>query len=245
MEGSAPASGVTEERPVEQEKAAPGAKRPLKRSTRIGLTVIGILTLIAVLGFSGTYFFYSRNYVTTDNAQIDGDKINITAPASGYLTDWAGSQGAQVQRDEVLGRIKMTGGFVASLKAIRSPGTGTIAVDNGIEGSFVTVGTQLAAAYNLESIYVTARIEETDVDEVRVGAPVDIDVDAFPGAEVTGRVIEVQNSAATQFDLFPEQNSSGNFQKETQVIPVKIALTSTAGRPLLPGMNVTVQIHKH
>jgi multidrug resistance efflux pump len=144
-----------------------------------------------------------------------------------------------------VGRIKMTGGFVASLKAIRSPGEGTIAVDNGIEGAFVTVGTQLAAAYDLQAIYVTARVEETYVDDVHVGAPVDIDVDAFPGAEVTGRVIEIQNSAATQFDLFPQQNSSGNFQKETQMIPVKIALTSTAGRPLLPGMNVTVQIHKH
>ncbi|HTK63914.1 MAG TPA: efflux RND transporter periplasmic adaptor subunit [Pseudonocardia sp.] len=245
MEGPAPASSATEERPVEQQQVAPPKKRPLKRSTRIGLTVIGILTVIAILAFSGTYFFYSRNYVSTDNAQVDGDKITITAPASGYLTDWTGAQGTQVKKEQVLGRIKMTGGFVASLKAIRSPGAGTIAVDNGIEGSFVTVGTQLAAAYNLESSYVTARVEETDVDEVRVGAPVDIAVDAFPGAEVTGRVVEIQNSAATQFDLFPEQNSSGNFQKETQMIPVKIALTSTAGRPLLPGMNVTVQIHKH
>jgi multidrug resistance efflux pump len=245
MEGPAPAPSVTGERPVEIEQTAPGKKRPLKRSTRIGLTVIGILTVIAVLGFSGTYFFYSRNYVSTDNAQVDGDKITITAPASGYLTDWTGSQGTQVRRDQTLGRIKMTGGFVASLKAIKSPGAGTIAVDNGIEGAWVTAGTQLASAYDLEGIYVTARVEETDVDEVHVGAPVDIDVDAFPGAEVTGRVIEVQNAAATQFDLFPEQNSSGNFQKETQVIPVKIALTSTASRPLLPGMNVTVQIHKH
>jgi multidrug resistance efflux pump len=245
MEGPGPSPSVTEERPTTGAAAPKPGKRPLKRSTRIGLTVIGILTLIAILGFSGTYFFYSRNYVSTDNAQVDGDKITVVAPASGYLTDWAGSQGTQVKRDELLGRIKMTGGFVASLKAIRSPGAGTIAVDNGIEGSFVTVGTQLAAAYDLQSIYVTARVEETDVDDVHVGAPVDIDVDAFPGAQVTGRVTEIQNSAATQFDLFPEQNSSGNFQKETQMIPVKIALTSTDSRPLLPGMNVTVEIHKH
>ncbi|HEY9418469.1 MAG TPA: efflux RND transporter periplasmic adaptor subunit [Pseudonocardia sp.] len=245
MEGPAPAPSVTGERPAENQQPVPGQKRPLKRSTRIGLTVIGILTVIAILGFSGTYFLYSRNYVSTDNAQIDGDKVTITAPASGYLTDWAGGQGTEVKRDEVLGRIKMTGGFVAALKAIKSPGAGTIAVDNGIEGAYVTVGTQLAAAYDLQSIYVTARVEETDVGEVHVGAPVDIDVDAFPGAQVTGRVAEIQNSAATQFDLFPEQNSSGNFQKETQMIPVKIALTGTAGRPLLPGMNVTVEIHKH
>jgi multidrug resistance efflux pump len=45
--------------------------------------------------------------------------------------------------------------------------------------------------------------------------------------------------------LSPESNSSGNFQKVTQVIPVKIALTNTNGLSLVPGMNVTVHIHKH
>jgi multidrug resistance efflux pump len=44
--------------------------------------------------------------------------------------------------------------------------------------------------------------------------------------------------------LFPQSNSSGNFQKVTQVIPVKIALEDAEGLNLVPGMNVTVHIHK-
>jgi multidrug resistance efflux pump len=42
-----------------------------------------------------------------------------------------------------------------------------------------------------------------------------------------------------------QSNSSGNFQKVTQAIPVKIAFTNTAGLPLVPGMNSTEHIHKH
>jgi len=76
------------------------------------------------------------------------------------------------------------------------------------------------------------------------GALVDIDVDAYSGTPVTGVVTQIQGAAAAEFSLFPESNSSGNFQKVTQVIPVKIAFTNTGGVPLAPGMNVTVHIHK-
>jgi multidrug resistance efflux pump len=47
------------------------------------------------------------------------------------------------------------------------------------------------------------------------------------------------------FSLFPQSNSGGNFQKVTQVIPVKIALTSLPSVDVVPGMNVTVHIHKN
>jgi len=58
-------------------------------------------------------------------------------------------------------------------------------------------------------------------------------------------VVEVQGGAAGVFSLFPQSNSGGNFQKITQVIPVKIALTNLPPVDLVPGMNVTVHIHKH
>jgi multidrug resistance efflux pump len=245
MEGPMPAPSVTEERPAENGAGPAAPKKQLKKSTRIGLTVIGVLTVIAIIGFASAYFLNSRNYVTTDNAQVDGDKITVNAPTSGTLTDWAGTQGTVIRKDQPLGRIKMEGGFVSSLKTIKAPGAGTIAVDNGVEGSWVAAGTQLAVAYNLDKIFVTARVDETDVNDVQVGREVDIDVDAYSDAKVTGRVVEVQNAAAAMFSLFPESNSSGNFQKVTQVIPVKIAITSSGGQPLVPGMNVTVKIHKN
>jgi multidrug resistance efflux pump len=182
--------------------------------------------------------------VSTDNAQIDGDKIAVNAPASGTLIDWRATQGAELHANQVVGRIKVNGGFVQPQQSIKSPGDATVAVDNGVEGAFVTAGTQLAVGYDFSKVYVTARVDETDVDAVRPGQRVEFTVDAFPDTDFTGVVREIQGGAAGVFSLFPQSNSSGNFQKVTQVIPVKIAIDDLHGLNLVPGMNVVVKIRK-
>lgn len=224
--------------------APPAAKRPMKRSTRVALALIAVIAVLGTGAFVASYVLDARNFVTTDNAQVDGDQIVINAPATGTLTDWNATLGTSVARNQTLGRIEMAAGFAQIRKLIKAPGEGTIAQNNAVEGSFVTSGTQLAVAYDPSSIYVTARVEETEIDDVRVGQLVDITVDAYDDTRITGRVVEVQGAAAGVFSLFPQSNSSGNFQKVTQVIPVKIALSSTGGLALSPGMNVTAKIHR-
>ena len=219
-------------------------KRPMKRSTRTALMAIGIASLVAILVLAWVYLIEARKYVSTDNAQIDGDKIAVNAPASGRLVDWTATQGSQLKKDEVVGRIRMEGGFVQPQQAIRAPGDGTVAVDHGVEGAFVPAGTELAVAYDLSRIYITARVEETDVEAVRPGQVVDIRVDAFSDFPLLGTVRDVQGGAAGEFSPFPQSNTAANFQKVTQVIPVKIAIEDTKGLSLVPGMNVTVKIHK-
>jgi multidrug resistance efflux pump len=100
-------------------------------------------------------------------------------------------------------------------------------------------------AYNYSRIFVTARVDETEIDSVRPGQLVDISVDAYPDATITGTVSEIQGGAAGVFSLFPQANTSGNFQKVTQVIPVKIAISNPGNVALVPGMNVYVKIHKN
>lgn len=222
---------------------APG-KRKMKRSTRRALAIIAALAVLAALGFGGAYFLYTRNFVSTDNAQVDGNKIAINAPATGTLIDWRGQQGAQLTPNKLVGRVKLGSSGAQPQVTINSPGTGTIAVNNVVAGQWVTAGTELATAYDLRKIYVTARIDETNIAGVQLGAPVDLSVDAYPGAPITGVVTEIEGAAAGEFALFPQQNSTGNFQKVTQVIPVRVAFTNTDGTYLVPGMNVTVNIHK-
>jgi multidrug resistance efflux pump len=229
-----PADGAPEAKP----------KRQLKPAARAGLIATGIVGGVIAVGGGIAYFLYTNQFVTTDNAQIDGDQIQINAPATGTITDLHAGKGTVIRKGQPVGRIQMQGSGAQPQQIIRAPGDGTIAVNPTVEGQWVTAGTNIATAYNGNGIYVTARVDETDVADVHPGAPVDIDVDAYSGTDVTGVVQEVQNSAAAEFSLFPESNSSGNFQKVTQVIPVKIAFTNTGGVPLSPGMNVTVHIHK-
>ncbi|MBV8542116.1 MAG: HlyD family efflux transporter periplasmic adaptor subunit [Pseudonocardiales bacterium] len=222
----------------------PGGRK-LKRSTRIALIVLLILALVAAGGFATSYLINARNYVSTDNALVDGDKIKINAPASGTLVDWSATLGAVLHQDQVVGRIKIQNGFTQPLMSIRAPADGTVAEDDSLLGAFVNAGTQLAVAYNMAKIYVTANVDETDLKSVHIGQAVDMYVDAYPHARLTGRVREITQGAASQFSLFPQNNSQGNFQKITQVIPVKIGIENHQGLDLAPGMNVTVYIHKH
>lgn len=216
----------------------------LKPSTRIALIVVGVIAAVMVSAIIWIYLIEGRKYVSTDNAQIDGNKISVNAPNSGTLTDWEAAQGTRVEKDRVLGRIKIQSGFTQAQQPIKAPGKGTIVIDDGVEGAFVAAGTPLAVAYDLSKVYVTARVDETDVNDVHAGQVVHIDVDAFPGVDLKGRVSEVQGGAAGEFSLIPQSNTAGNFQKVTQVIPVKIGIDDTRGLALVPGMNVTVKIRK-
>jgi multidrug resistance efflux pump len=224
--------------------AEPKQKKQMSRGTRIALILILVIAVVAGGGVTAWYFIDAQNYVTTDNAQIDGDKISVNAPTSGTVIDWKATQGAEIQEDKVVGRIRIQGAFVQPEMPVRAPGNGTVAVNNAVEGTYVTAGTELAVAYDFSKIYVTARVDETDIDDVHAGQVVDIDVDAFPGHTFRGTVREVQGGAAGVFSVFPESNTSGNFQKVTQVIPVKINIENPEGLGIVPGMNVTVKIHK-
>lgn len=227
--------------------AEPG-KKTRKRPSKTTLIVTIVLVLLLAVGLGGAYFEYSRQFVSTDNAQVDGDKIDIDAPVSGAVSDWAIQAGSVVEPNQVVGRIRMLGSGAQPERPVKVPGasTGTVAVDDVVDGSYVTAGTELATAYDLAKIYVTARVEDYDIASVRPGALVDVRADAFPNAPVTGVVQVVQNSAAGNFNIYPPAGIADPSQPQRvdQYIPVKIELLSTGGARLVPGMDVTVHIHK-
>ncbi|HUQ00607.1 MAG TPA: efflux RND transporter periplasmic adaptor subunit [Aeromicrobium sp.] len=241
VDADAPSPLSPEEGP---EEGNGSKRRPLKTSTKRALIIIGVVAALMLVGIVYNYVIEGSKYVSTDNAQIDGDQIAVNAPTSGTLVDWSATQGTRLTRDRVVGRVRIQGGFVQPQQAIRAPDDGTVVVDNGVEGTFVTAGTQLAVAYDLSKVFVTARVDETDVDDVHPGQSVDISVDAFPDASLTGTVQEVQGGAAGVFSAFPQSNTAGNYQKVTQVIPVKIAINDRQDVALVPGMNVSVKIRK-
>lgn len=217
---------------------------PLTRTARRALLVIPLVALTVGGALGANYALDASRYVWTDNAQIDCDKIPIIASVGGTLIDWRATQGATVRKNQIVGRIQIQNGFAHPQQVIRAPGNGTVTLDNAVEGTFVAPGTPLAVVYDLSEIYVTARIEETVIGNVRPGQQVDITVDSYPGTTFTGYVQDIQDGAATLFSPSPQHNSTGVFQKVTQVIPVKITILDRKNRTLVPGMNVTVTIHK-
>jgi multidrug resistance efflux pump len=227
------------------DRPAPRGRTPLKRSTKVALIVIATVSLLEALALAGTYLLYSRHYVTTDNAQVDGDQIRINAPTTGTVIDWSISAGSTVRGNQVVGRIQGVGGGAQPKRPVRSPGAGTIAVNTVADGQYVTAGTTLATAYDASSTYVTARVEEADIGGVRPGQLVDISVDAYPRARVRGMVTHIQGAAAGEFAVFPGSDTDPtNPQKVDQYIPVRIEITDSDAARLLPGMSVVAKIHR-
>jgi membrane fusion protein (multidrug efflux system) len=89
-----------------------------------------------------------------------------------------------------------------------------------------------------EAIWVTANFKESEITHIAPGQPADIEVDAYPGVKLKGRVDSIMAGSGAAFSLFPPENASGNFVKVVQRIPVKILL-DPGDRPVLRiGMSV-------
>lgn len=211
---------------------------------RMVLLNVVLLIILVGGGFAGYYYFnQSVNYLSTDNAQISGQQVSIASPANGQLIQWKGKTGDTFVKDDTIGTVKVAGERGTINMDIKAPADGTIVQTNAVENTMVAAGTPLGISYDLNHLWVTANIEETDLDDVKIGQDVDIYVDAFPNVTLNGKVEEIGLATAGTFSLLPKNNASGNYTKETQVVPVKISIDHY-GERLVPGMNVTVRIHK-
>lgn len=132
-------------------------------------TVVVLIVALLVAGSWLVWFSRARNYVTTDNAQVDGTRIVVNAPAAGRLVQWDVRGGSRIRADQVLGEIRIPGAFVGAQRKIRAPASGVVARESGTVGGYVRAGDRLATAYDPDHLFVTARVDGTDIADVLVG----------------------------------------------------------------------------
>jgi membrane fusion protein (multidrug efflux system) len=90
-----------------------------------------------------------------------------------------------------------------------------------------------------DQIWVTANFKEIQLDHMRPGEPVALEIDAYPERELHGHVDSVQPGSGTAFSLLPAQNATGNYVKIVQRVPVKIVMDDPPSDVALgPGMSV-------
>jgi multidrug resistance efflux pump len=212
----------------------------MKSSRIVLINVIVLVLLVAGGGFVANYYLQSVNYISTSNSRIDGQAITISAPEAGVLSEWNGTVGQTYSSGQTVGMIRTVERRVEA----SAPAAGTIVQQNAVVNSVVGAGTPLARLYDLNNLWVTANIEETKIRDVKLNQVVDIDVDAYPGSSMTGKVAQIGLATAGTFSLLPVSNSTANYTKVTQVIPVTIAIDNYRGLGLVPGMNAHIRIHK-
>lgn len=219
---------------------------------RIMIPVLVFIALLAILGGVGYWVYDGYMYYRTDDAQITGQVLNVSAPAAGKLTSLTAAVGQDVSAGDVIGTITMapaaaTGPATAPATVnITSPISGTVVQVPAVQGQMVAPGLQLVAITDLNTLNITAYVDENAINNISVNQAVDIHIDAFGDTSFSGHVQQIVQATAGQFSLLPNQDpTSGNFTKVGQRIPVLITLDSKNNKDVVPGMSAEVVIHLH
>ena len=127
---------------------------------------------------------------------------------------------------------------------IRAPRDGVLSEVSVRLGQYVGAGSQLLYLVP-EQLWVIANYKETQVQDMRIGQAVTLDIDALSGAKLTGRVERFAPATGSEFSVLRPDNATGNFTKVAQRIPVRVMLDGN--QPMIdrlrPGMSVVAHVN--
>lgn len=208
--------------------------------------IILAISVLVVGGGGGWYLYEQWNYVSTDNASVQGSDLKgsiipLSSPGDGILKSWQVKTGETVSQGAMLGQVEE----LADTLDLRAPITGTIVENDGVNGQAVVPGQQLGYIVDLSKLQVVANIDETAINEIKVGKPVDISVSAYPGVDFKGTVSRIGSASAVVANGLASTSLSSVFDKVVQRVPVYITIDGMQGKHLVPGLSADVKIHKN
>ena len=196
----------------------------------------------------------AETYFDVTLAQVKAAKEKVKQAESARETQQAlirqflskkGAQLAVIQEKEVLVEsARINYGYTT----VRAPSDGYVTRKSVEVGNQIKAGQPLMAVVPLDDIWVVANYKETQLENVRPGQKVRIEVDSYPDEKFTGSVDSIMAGTGAVFSLFPPENATGNYVKVVQRIPVKIVIEkeSDPQHVLRVGMSVipTILVEK-
>jgi len=131
---------------------------------------------------------------------------------------------------------------------IKAPTDGFVAKRSVEGGQLASPGVPLIGFVGAEERWVIANFKETEIDVIKIGAKVEIEVDAVNSKKFHGTVESISSATGATFTLLPPDNATGNFTKVVQRVPVKIkieGLTAEDINLLRAGLSANIKVHKH
>ncbi|AXQ29971.1 HlyD family secretion protein [Solimonas sp. K1W22B-7] len=144
---------------------------------------------------------------------------------------------AQAQAALDLARLQL------SYAHVIAPSAGRVTHKNLQPGTQLAAGSPVLALVGAQT-WVVANFKETQLQHMRVGQPVNVEIDAYPGQAFSARVHSLQAGTGSAFALLPPENATGNFIKVVQRVPVKLVFDPApdAALHLVPGMSVLPRV---
>ena len=176
-------------------------------------------------------------------AQLSAAQRSAGAAGAGVVNAQAGVRLAQA-RLAAAQAARDNAALQLSYTKITSPVSGTVSRKQVEVGQLVQAGQPLLTVVSDSTVWVTANFKETQLDRIRIGQTVELDVDGYGGMKVEGRVESVSAATGAKFALLPPDNATGNFTKVVQRVPVRIAIVKGTDKdhPLRPGMSVAAHV---
>jgi membrane fusion protein (multidrug efflux system) len=174
----------------------------------------------------------AQKSVAAYQARLSASSSNVAVSANNIKV----AQIQVEQRQEELDLAKLN----LSYATIVAPCDGYVSKKNVQPGQLVSVGQNLFAIVDESQIWVIANFKETQIEKMKVGQKVNIEVDAYPDQKFEGTIQSLQAATGSMFALLPPDNATGNFVKVVQRVPVKIVIDKNQNKdyPLRAGMNV-------
>ena len=129
-----------------------------------------------------------------------------------------------------------------------APVTGYVAKRTVQLGQRVQPGTALMAVIPLDQLWIDANFKETQLRDMRIGQPVDIEADLYGSSvKFSGSIDSLGAGTGSAFALLPAQNATGNWIKIVQRVPVRIHVNAEelAKHPLRVGLSTQVEVNLH
>jgi len=249
-----PRPGPTNNAAVELGPGAAPTRRRGRLNRRVLLPIVVVILLVAGF-FAYNTWRDSALFVSTDNAQLSGQPVQVGSMNAGKVDAIMPSIGDTVHKGDVIAQVALPSqigmsesgqpklGFLGAGDThvdVQAPVDGIVIAEPVAVGASVAAGTPIVSIVDPSQLWVNANIEETNIARVKVGQPVTVHVDALD-QDIPGKVEAVTPATAGVFSILPSSNTSGNFTKVTQLVPVRISV-NLGNQPLLVGANVEVKI---
>ncbi|MDE2261286.1 MAG: universal stress protein [Gammaproteobacteria bacterium] len=172
------------------------------------------------------------------NEQLAGIAASLNGHPTGSVQQYPQYLSALAARNEAARELAHT--------VVRAPFDGIATSVSSIQpGRYLAASITAFYLVDTDHMWVRADPKETELTYVRPGQAVTVTVDTYPGDKWHGTVDSISPAAAQQFSLLPAQNTSGNWVKVVQRIPLRIAVDTSDRNlpPLRAGMSAEVSIH--
>ena len=126
---------------------------------------------------------------------------------------------------------------------VRAPASGVVAnTDRLLPGQQAVPGIGLLSLVGSTDSWIEANFKEKDLARMVPGQRARIEIDAYPGLELKGRVASIGAGTGSQFAILPAQNANGNWVKVTQRVPVRIRFDAMPAKAMIAGLSATVTV---